>query len=63
MTVETSIRQYANAKKKFLLNNDIMKEEYKQRCIKNMENAIRLRERGLITVDECIKMIYDCCID
>lgn len=63
MTIEPYIKQYAKAKKKSILNNELMRKEFKQNGIKNIENAIKFRERGLITDDERIKMIADCMSD
>lgn len=60
MRIEPYIEQYAKAKKKAILGNKVMKDEYKQNGIKRIEKAINFRERGLVTVDECIKMIADC---
>ena len=54
MTIEPYIKQYANAKKKTIS---------KKKGIKNIDKAIKFRELGLITVDECIKMIADCIDD
>lgn len=63
MTIEPYIKQYAKAKKKAILNNELMGEIIKQNGVKNIDKAIKFRERGLITVDECIKMIADCMSD
>ena len=63
MTIEPYIKQYAKAKKKAILSNELMGEMIKQNGVKNIDKAIKFRERGLITADECIKMIADCMSD
>lgn len=60
MKVEDYIIQYANAQKNLVLGHEFIGEESKQEMIKKIQNAIKCRELGLITVNECIKMIYDC---
>lgn len=60
MTIEPYIKQYAEAKKKRLLNNDLISEERKEDAIKRIDRAVKMRERGLITEDDCIIRICDC---
>ncbi|MCB6806770.1 hypothetical protein [Fusicatenibacter saccharivorans] len=60
MTIEPYIKQYAEAKKKRLLNNDLIRKERKEDAIKRIDRAVKMRERGLITEDDCIIRICDC---
>lgn len=60
MTIEPYIKQYAEAKKKRLLNNDLIRKERKEEAIKRIDRAVKMRERGLITEDDCIIRICDC---
>lgn len=60
MTIEPYIKQYAEVKKKRLLNNDLIRKERKEEAIKRIDRAIKMRERGLITEDDCIIRICDC---
>lgn len=60
MTIESYIKQYAEAKKKRLLNNDLIRKERKEDAIKRIDRAVKMRERGLITEDDCIIRICDC---
>lgn len=63
MTIEPYIKQYEKAKKKRLLNNDLIGKERKEEAIKRIDKAVKMRERGFIIEDECIKMIADCMDD
>lgn len=60
MTIEPYVKQYAEAKKKRLLNNDLIGKERKEEAIKRIDRAVKMRERGLITEDDCIIRICDC---
>ena len=60
MTIEPYIKQYAEAKKKRLLNTDLIREERKEDAMKRIDRAVKMRERGLITEDDCIIRICDC---
>lgn len=60
MIIEPYIKQYAEAKKKRLLNNDLIRKERKEDAIKRIDRAVKMRERGLITEDDCIIRICDC---
>ena len=60
MTIEPYIKQYAEAKKKRLLNNDLIRKERKEDAIKRIDRAVKMRERGLTTEDDCIIRICDC---
>lgn len=60
MTIEPYVKQYAEAKKKRLLNNDLIWKERKEEAIKRIDRAVKMIERGLITEDDCIIRICDC---
>ena len=53
------VTRYANYKIDKYLKNPDMKEEYKNENIAIISRAVRLAERGIITVDECMKFICD----
>ena len=55
--MERFIIEYANYRKNNLKANDLMKNEYKAGSIDKIDSALKLKERGLITSDETIKMI------
>ena len=55
MKAERYIREYANAEKKNG-NEWMTKEEYYLYC-KRIEKIINVRERGLITATEAIKLV------
>ena len=63
MIVESYIKQYAEAKEKTILSNYLMGDENKQKGIKQIKGAVKARERGLITIDECVRCICDCMAD
>ncbi len=58
--MEKFIKEYANYQKKSISNRALMKEEYKEKAYIKINNALSLRGRGLITVDEAIRCILDC---
>ncbi|MDY2606898.1 MAG: hypothetical protein SOV90_03060 [Lachnospiraceae bacterium] len=57
--VERYIREYANACRAGIKNYDLMKEEYKEKANRAIDNALKAREKGLITADEAIKIILE----
>ena len=59
MMVERYIREYANACKKEIEGNTEMKDSVKDHAIEVINKAVKMRDRGLITVDEAIKMILE----
>ena len=54
MKVERFIKEYANYKKKSIDSNELMKEEYKQKALTRIDNTLKAKERGMITVDEAM---------
>ena len=60
MKVERFITEYANSRKRNIIANDLMKENFKADAIAKIDGAVRARERGIITVDETIRLILEC---
>lgn len=60
MKVERFITEYANSRKRNIIANDLMRENFKADAITKIDGAVRARERGLITVDETIQLILEC---
>lgn len=60
MKVERFITEYANSRKRNIIANDLMKENFKADAIAKIDGAVRARERGIITVDEIIRLILEC---
>lgn len=60
MKVERFITEYANSRKRDIIANDLMRENIKADAIVKIDGAVRARERGLITVDETIRLILEC---
>lgn len=59
MKVERFIKEYANYKKKSINSNELMKQEYKEKALNRIDNMLKAKERGLITVDETISSIVN----
>ena len=57
--VERYIKEYANACKKAIKSNIQMETDVKNHIIEIINKAIKLRDRGLITADETIKIILE----
>ena len=58
--MERFLVEYANYQKKSFKNNQLMKQEYKDKAVEQINHALRLREKGLITVDDTIQSILNC---
>lgn len=58
--MERFIKEYANHKKKAIVENTMMQEEKKKEALKHIEKTLNARNRGLITIDEAIRNILDC---
>lgn len=54
------LKEYANHKKQSITNNELMQEKYKEKGVSNIDKALKAYEKGLITIDESMKMILDC---
>ena len=61
--MERFIKEYANYQKKYMSNNELMLDKIKDRAIKKIDRALQARERGLITVNETMKLIMECFVD
>ena len=57
MKVERFIKEYANFKKKEIENNEFINEENKEKAFFEINNVLKFKEKGMITVDEAIKII------
>ena len=57
--MERYIKEYASSKLADVKKNRLMREFCKEEAIGKIEKALSMRERGLITVDEAIKMILE----
>lgn len=57
--VERYIKEYANACKRAIKENDLMGSNAKNKAIEKINKAVKLRDRGLITADEAIKIILE----
>ena len=59
MKVERFIKEYANSKKKSFIENDLMKEDIKQKALIKIDTILKERERGRITIDETLLSIIN----
>jgi len=57
--MERFITEYAKYKKNYYRNNNLMKNEYKDESIDKIDKVLKLRERGLITINETMKIITE----
>lgn len=57
MTIRRFVKEYANYKIIKISNDDLMKQEIKEKKLQDIEKYIKSVKRGLITVDECIHEI------
>lgn len=60
--MERFIREYANYQKENV-SNILVNEEHRKEAVRRIDRAVKEREKGLVTVDETIKMILACCGD
>lgn len=51
------IKEYATYKKDYILKADLMKEEIKKDKLLQIEKALKMIDRGYITIDETMKML------
>lgn len=58
--MERFIKEYANYQKKQIESNPLMKEEVKTEALKRIKHTLKVKEKGLITVDETIQSILNC---
>lgn len=57
MKVERFIKEYANFKKKEIKNSEFINEENKEKAFFEINNVLKFKEKGMITVYEAIKII------
>ena len=56
-TMERFIKEYATYQIKNYKENTLMQQEFKDEKIAKITKVLKLRENGLITVDETMKII------
>lgn len=54
------MKEYASYTKKAVFNSELMNDEIKQKAIKKIDRALHLAEKGLITIDEGMRLILNC---
>lgn len=57
--VEKYIKEYANACKRKIEESNLMAINIKNKIVTKINKAVKLRDRGLITADEAIKIILE----
>lgn len=57
--MERYIKEYASAKIKETIKNKLMREELKYNTITRIKGVLTLRENGLVTANETIKIILE----
>ena len=53
-------REFAQYRKKAILNNELMQEQYKEEMIKRIDSAIEFLQVGLMTSCEAMREIASC---
>lgn len=53
------VKEYANFSINSIKANKLMKECFKMEKIKKIEKAVSLAKRGMITIEECMKIISE----
>lgn len=56
---ERYIKEYVNDCKRKIEENNLMGSNVKNKAITKINKAVKLRDRGLITADEAIKIILE----
>ena len=54
------IKEYAIYTKQSISNSKFMKKEIKEKAIAEVNKALQLTEKGLMTIDEGMKSIMNC---
>lgn len=57
--MERFIKEYSNYKIKTINNNESMQMEFKIEKIEKIYHILKMREKGLITIDEVMKIISE----
>lgn len=58
-TIPRYMKEYANAQRKSYLNNELMQQKYKDTAIEIINRILKNVERGLITINEGMKLLCD----
>ena len=58
--VEKFIKDYADVRKNDILVDDFISKDIREKAIEKIDKTLKLRERGIITIDEAISMILNC---
>lgn len=53
------MKEYANAQRKSYANNELMQKRYKDAALEIIERILKNTERGLITINEGMKVLCD----
>lgn len=56
-TIPRYMKEYANAQRKSYTNNELMQKKYKDAAVEIIERILKNTERGLITINEGMKML------
>lgn len=56
---ERYIKEYANDWKRKIEENDLMGSNLKNKAVAKINKAVKLRDKGLITADEAIRIILE----
>ena len=56
---ERYIKEYANDCKSTIEANDLMGSNLKNKAVAKINKAVKLRDKGLITADEAIRIILE----
>lgn len=56
---ERYIKEYANDCKRKIEENDLMGSNLKNKVVAKINKAVKLRDKGLITADEAIRIILE----
>lgn len=53
------MKEYANAQRKSYTDNELIQEKYKDTSMEIIERILKNTERGLITINEGMKLLCD----
>jgi len=56
-TIPRYMKEYANAQRKSYIDNELMQKKYKDVALETIERTLKNTERGLITINEGMKML------
>lgn len=59
-TLPRFAKEFAQYRKKAILNNDLMQEQYKQETIARIDSALEFLQVGLMTTCEAMREIAAC---